>query len=238
MQKLRACNHGELSHCTESTSVDRKFDLNEPVSPSNLHEASDGMVLSMGLENLSFPSYLAKGSPNMSNEGSVTENHLIGEVSAENSETRMLIDLNFPQVSSELGLEMEIPSSTVILQNDNQCANTLSSPSEITQFNATQEFPDGNKEQQSILVNRRQSTRNRPLTTKALEALEYRFINSKRKRKNTECSDNNSKSKCVRVSSGTIISTTCDNGIGNSMADARAEEENVIRSINLNRESL
>lgn len=237
MQKLRACNHGEFNHCTESTSVERKFDLNEPISPSNLLEASDGM----DLENLSLPSYLAKGSLNMSNEGSVTENHLVGEVSAENSETRMLIDLNFPQVSPDLGLEMQVPSSMVTPQNDNPCANTLSS-SEITQFNATQEFLDGDKEQQSILVNRRQSTRNRPLTTKALEALEYRFINSKRKRKNSECSDNNSKSKCVRVSSGTTIRATCDDTIDNSMADTKAEEENVIQayscSINLNRSSL
>ncbi|KAK7396864.1 hypothetical protein VNO78_18026 [Psophocarpus tetragonolobus] len=235
MHKLRACNHGEYSQCTESISMDRKFDLNEPILPSNLYEASEGMVLSMGLENFPLPSYLAKGSPN-------TENHLVGEVSAENRETRMLIDLNFPQVSPELGLEMDIPSSMVGLQNDNQCANTPSSPSEITQFNATQEFPEGNKEQQSILVNRRQSTRNRPLTTKALEALEYRFINSKRKRKNTECSDNSPKSKCERVSSGTIISATCDNGIEDSVADARAEEENVIQayscSIDLNRSSL
>ncbi|RDX92852.1 hypothetical protein CR513_24961, partial [Mucuna pruriens] len=240
MHKFR--DHGEFSHCSGSTSEDRKFDLNEPISPSNMHEASEGMDLSMGLENLSFPSYPAKGSPNMSNEGSVTEKHLVGEVSAENSETRMLIDLNFPQVSPELGLEMEIPSSMVILQNDNQCANTLPSPSEVIQFNATREFPDGNKEQQSILVNRRQSTRNRPLTTKALEALEYRFINSKKKRKNAECSDNNSKSKCLRVSSGTTISATSDNGIENSMVDTRAEEENVIQayscSINLNRGSL
>ncbi|XP_027350782.1 uncharacterized protein LOC113861890 isoform X2 [Abrus precatorius] len=243
MTKLRACNHGEFSHCTESTSVNRKFDLNEPISPSNLHEASEGMVLSMGLENVSFSSYLAKGSPNLSDEGRVTdtENHLSGEVSAENSQTRMLIDLNFPQVSPELGIEMEIPSSVVILQNDNQCANALSSPSERTQFNVTQEFPDGNKEQQSINNNRRQSTRNRPLTTKALEALEYRFLNSKRKRKNTESSDNNSKPKCLRVSSETIIGAPCDNDIGNSMADTRAEEENVIQayscSINLNREA-
>ncbi|XP_061369412.1 uncharacterized protein LOC133312249 [Gastrolobium bilobum] len=192
MQKLRACNHVEFSHSSESTSVDRKFDLNEPISPSNLHEESEGMVLSVGSENLSFPSYLVTGIPNMSNKASATENHLVGENSAENSETRMLIDLNFPQVSPELGIEMEIPSSMVILQNDNQCANSSSSPSEITQFNAIQEFPEGHKEQQSVIVNRRQSTRNRPLTTKALEALEYRFLNSKRRRKNTESSDNNS----------------------------------------------
>ncbi|KAJ1412642.1 SANT domain [Sesbania bispinosa] len=241
MQILRACNNGEFSHCAESTSVGRKFDLNEPISPSNLQETSEGMVLSEGLENLSFPSYHAKDSPNMSNEGSVTENHLVGEVSAENSKTRMLIDLNFPQVPPEFGIEMEVPSSMVIQQNDNQCENTLSSPSELSQHNAMQEFPDDNKEQ-SINVNRRQSTRNRPLTTKALEALEYRFINSKRKRKNTESSENNSKSQCLGVNSGTVISATCDKGIENSIIDSRAEEENVIRayscSINLSRGSL
>ncbi|BAT86332.1 hypothetical protein LR48_Vigan03g287000 [Vigna angularis] len=240
MQKLRACNHQENSHCTKSTSVDRNFDLNEPISPSNLQEASEDMVFSMGSGNLSLPNYLAKGSPsNISHEGSVSENRLVREESAENSETRMLIDLNFPQVAPDLGLEMEIPSSGVTVQNDNQFANASSSPSEITQFNATQEFPDGNNEQQSILVNRRQSTRNRPLTTKALEALEYRFINSKRKRKNTECSDNNPKSKCVRVSSDTIVSGTCDDGIEDSMVDTRAEEENIIQAysygIDLNR---
>jgi len=236
MQKLRACNNGEISHCAKSTSVDRNFDLNEPISPSTLQEASEDMGFSMDFGNLSLPNYLAKGSPsNMSHEGSATENHLVREESAENSETRMLIDLNFPQVAPDLALEMEIPSSGATLQNDNQFANTSSSPSEITQ----QEFPDGNNEQQSILLNRRQSTRNRPLTTKALEALEYRFINSKRKRKNTECSDNNPKSKCIRVSNGTIVSATSDNGIEDSMVDARAEEENVIQTysygIDLNR---
>ncbi|KAL9332240.1 hypothetical protein ACSQ67_001850 [Phaseolus vulgaris] len=240
MQKLRACSHGEISHCTKSTSVDRNFDLNEPISPSNLQEASEDMVFSMDFGNLSLPNYLAKGSPsNMSHEGSATENCLVREESAENSETRMLIDLNFPHVAPDLGLEMEIPSSGAPVQNHNQLANTSSSPSEITQFNATQEFTDGNNEQQSILVNRRQSTRNRPLTTKALEALEYRFINSKRKRKNTECSDNNPKSKCVRVSSGTIVSASCDDGIEDSMVDTIAEEENVIQAysygIDLNR---
>ena len=217
-QKLTACNHGEFSHCTENTSVDRKFDLNEPISPSNLHEASEGMVLSVASEILSFPSSMAKGSPNMSNEGSAT--------SAEKSETRMLIDLNFPQVSPELGIDMQMPSSMAVQQNDNQCANTSSSPSDVTQLNAIQE----SQEQQSTIVNRRQSTRNRPLTTKALEALEYRFLNSKRKRKSTESSENNSKSRCLGVSNGTVVSASCDNGIGNSMADTRAEEENVIRA--------
>ncbi|GAU11193.1 hypothetical protein TSUD_341830 [Trifolium subterraneum] len=229
MQELRACSHREFDLNAEDTSMDRNFDLNEPFSPSNPHAASEGMDFSVGLETLSFPSYPAKSSPNMSHEGSVTENHQAGEGSAKNSETRMLIDLNFPQVPPDLSLEMEIPSSKAIQLNDDQWAHTLSSSSETTQLNVKPEIPDLNKEHQPSIVNRRQSTRNRPLTTKALEALEYGFLNSKRKRKNTESSDNNSKSQCLRPSNETIIDVTCDNSIGNSMADTSAKEENVIR---------
>ncbi|KAK2364641.1 arginine-glutamic acid dipeptide repeat protein [Trifolium repens] len=216
MQELRACSHGEFSLGAENTSMDRNFDLNEPFSPSNPLEASEGMDFSVGLETPSFPSYPAKGSPNMSHEGSVTENHQAGEVSAKNSETRMLIDLNFPQVAPDLSLEVEIPSSKGINLNDDQWAHTLSSSSETTQLNMIPEIPDLNKEHQPSIVNRRQSTRNRPLTTKALEALEYGFLNSKRKRKNIESSDNNSKSQCLRPSNEIIIDATYDHSIGNS----------------------
>ncbi|CAJ2632057.1 unnamed protein product [Trifolium pratense] len=246
MQELRACSHGEFSLSAENTSMDRKFDLNEPFSLSNPHEASEGMDFSVGLDTLSFPNYPAKGSPNMSHEGSVTETRMLIDLNSEtrmlidlNSETRMLIDLNFPQVPPDLSLEMEIPSSKAIQLNDDQWAHTLSSSSETTQLNmkpeipdlncTKPEIPDLNKEHQASIVNRRQSTRNRPLTTKALEALEYGFLNSKRKRKNTESSDNNSKSQCLRPSNETIIDVTCDNSIGNSIADTSAKEENVIR---------
>ncbi|CAK8544310.1 unnamed protein product [Lathyrus sativus] len=228
MQELRACNHGESSHSAKKTSMNRNFDLNEPFSSSDPLEASEGMDMSVDLETLSCPSYPAKGN-NMNNEGSVTENLQVGEVSAKNSENRMLIDLNFPEVAPDLTLELEIPSSKAIPQNDDQRAQTLSpSSSETTQHNTTDEIPDLNKEHQPIIVNRRQSTRNRPLTTKALEALEYGFLNSKRKRKNSEPSDN-SKSQCLRPSNETIISSTCDDNIENSMADTSEKEENVIQ---------
>ncbi|MED6206595.1 hypothetical protein PIB30_028311 [Stylosanthes scabra] len=219
IQKCTASNHEEC------TSVDRKFDLNEPVSPSTLHEESEGVVLSMDSDILSHPCDVAKGSWSMNNESSATQQDPVVEVSAEKSKskTRMLIDLNFPQVSPELGIDMNMERDIHIQQNDNEFKDTsLSSPSEAAQPNAIQE---------SGIASRRQSTRNRPLTTKALEALEYRFLNSKRKRKSTESSESNcSKSRYVGAgsSNGTIVSGSCDNGIGNSMADTRAEEENVM----------
>ncbi|OIW13358.1 hypothetical protein TanjilG_02878 [Lupinus angustifolius] len=211
MQKLRACNHGEFSRCTESTSMKRNFDLNEPTSESDQHETYEG-------------------NPNMS------------KISGEKSETRMLIDLNFPQVPPELGTDVDMPSFMVITQNGDQCANTSSSPSEVTQLNGMQDFPYGHEEQQRIIANRRQSTRNRPLTTKALEALEFGFLNSKRKRKKSaESSDSNLNSRSSRACNRTFVSAAFDKDIGNAMADTREEEENVIReyrcSIDLNRDA-
>ncbi|CAL0311086.1 unnamed protein product [Lupinus luteus] len=147
-----------------------------------------------------------EGNPNMS------------KISGEKSETRMLIDLNFPLVPPELGTDVDIPSFMVIMQNDNQ------------------------SEQQPIISNRRQGTRNRPLTTKALEAIEFGFLNSKRKRKRSaESSDSNLNSRSLRPCNRTFVSAACDKGIGFAMADTREEEENVIReyrcSIDLNREA-
>ncbi|OIV95413.1 hypothetical protein TanjilG_06282 [Lupinus angustifolius] len=219
MPKLRDWNQGEFSHCTRSTSTIREFDLNEPISESDQPEAFEG-------------------APNMSNDGCATENCVAEGISGAKSETRMLIDLNFPQVSPEFETDMEIPASMFIMQNDNQCANTSSSPFGVTQLNKIQEFPDGHEEHQAIIANRRQSTRNRPLTAKALEALEYGFINSKRKRKNTESPDSNSNSRSLHATNGTIVSAARDKGNGNAMADTR--EENVIQeyrySIDLNKE--
>ncbi|CAL0302443.1 unnamed protein product [Lupinus luteus] len=220
MPKLRDCNQGEFSHCTRSTSMIRDFDLNEPISESDPPEAFEG-------------------GPNMSNDGRATENRMAGEISGSKSETRMLIDLNFPPVSPEFGTDVKIPAAMFIMQNDNQCANASSSPFGVTQVNKIQEFPHGHEEHQAIIANRRQSTRNRPLTAKALEALEYEFLNSKRKRKNTESPDSNSNSRSLHPSNGTVLSAARDKGIGNAMADTR-EEENVTQeyrySIDLNKE--
>ncbi|KAK7270214.1 hypothetical protein RIF29_23205 [Crotalaria pallida] len=240
-QKLADCKHGEFNHCTESTFIEREFDLNVSYEHDESEVSPNISIARMIDLNVAYQSDESEVSPDISIHGNDTKSRLLGEVSAERAENSMLIDLNLPPDSSELEIETEAPTSMVMLQhNDSQCENTYSSPSEITLLSEKLEFPDGHKEQQSTIVNCRQGTRYRPLTTKALEALEYRFINSKRKRKNGESSHNNSKSQCLLVSSGTIISAACDNGMGNVMADTRAEKENVIRAysgiIDLNNE--
>ncbi|KAF7818230.1 uncharacterized protein G2W53_023685 [Senna tora] len=217
-------NPEELSHCTESTTPmeRRNLDLNVSASPLDLCDASDqGLVLSVDLQNVSSLSSQAKENPKESDEGYAIQKHPEQEICAEKPETRMLIDLNLPHVSPEFGTEIEMAFSS-----DNQCASTSS------ELNQTQDLPDGHEEQQvqPLVAGRRQSTRNRPLTTKALEALEYSFLNSKRKRKNMEYSHNNSKSQCLRASG--------DNGSGNVMADTITEKENEIRALDTSSSSI
>ncbi|KAK7268182.1 hypothetical protein RIF29_20873 [Crotalaria pallida] len=76
-QKSRACDHGEFGHRTGSNSMNRNFNLNEPIS-----------------QPLS-----SKSIPHVNNEGRAIENQMAGKMSGGNSNARMLIDLNFPEVS-------------------------------------------------------------------------------------------------------------------------------------------
>ncbi|KAJ7972924.1 Arginine-glutamic acid dipeptide repeat protein [Quillaja saponaria] len=181
-KKLIACDHGELTLSTESISTERKSNVDKSLFPSYLPNGGEG-ILSVTVEYLSYPISLPKGCPNGSNEGSFPQNCLGGEVSAQESKSRPLIDLNLPHDSPELVTDMEKPF-TALVNNGNQQSNKSALLSEISQHHELWQLPDGQSstEQQSINFSRRQSTRNRPLTTKALEALEYGFLNSKRKR--------------------------------------------------------
>ncbi|CBI39482.3 unnamed protein product, partial [Vitis vinifera] len=105
-------------------------------------------------------------------------------------QTRPLIDLNLPQVpsDSENGerLATNVENSQVASTANGSCCssdrNILMEDSKAlrTSVNA------GSAEEQPIMKPQRQSTRNRPLTTKALEALASGFLNTRRKRKGTE----------------------------------------------------
>ncbi|RVW53194.1 hypothetical protein CK203_087614 [Vitis vinifera] len=99
-------------------------------------------------------------------------------------------DLNLPQVpsDSENGerLATNVENSQVASTANGSCCssdrNILMEDSKAlrTSVNA------GSAEEQPIMKPQRQSTRNRPLTTKALEALASGFLNTRRKRKGTE----------------------------------------------------
>ncbi|PIN08153.1 hypothetical protein CDL12_19269 [Handroanthus impetiginosus] len=131
----------------------------------------------------------SKGSPSESVEFVTTSNIPAAETSTisnvhaaetltESPETQLLIDINLPQVSQDFENSTKEQDNHFI-QPDN---HHLPKSSEI----------EAAPEDQSIMNPRRHSTRNRPLTKKALEALVngYLTVNRRPKRRDTKSHDN------------------------------------------------
>ncbi|KAL5862837.1 hypothetical protein ACOSQ3_000351 [Xanthoceras sorbifolium] len=224
-QNLCACNHGESSCSIGSISEDRKPDESVSHFRSNSNDMCD-MVIHLGPpQNLSPASSLAKGRSDRSDDGNVIENCLDREVSLKNHEHPTLIDLNVPQVSSDFGNDEPFVTG-IVQKNDNSCENKSSILSESNHQVERVKLADSRTtiDQQPIMNNRRQSTRNRPLTTKALEAFAYGYLSPKRKRKDAETPQNNSMSKASRGVRGRVVdSDTFNNGIQNNIAESGIE---------------
>ncbi|XWS36205.1 hypothetical protein CRYUN_Cryun20dG0065300 [Craigia yunnanensis] len=210
-QGLSDCANGESSCSVENISADRMLNEDNSHCRSNSPDACEDMVFQTVSQNLSTASSLSKGSPDEGKESIVTKNCLHREESPTKTQLHTLIDLNIPQVSMDF--ETDGPFVTETVQNsESSYAHISFFQSEIIVQPEQLKLPDKGAEvsQHSIMHNRRQSTRNRPLTTKALEALEYGFFSPKRKRKAAEASQNNSR----RVR-GRPVSAISRNGASN-----------------------
>ncbi|GKU86785.1 hypothetical protein SLEP1_g1261 [Rubroshorea leprosula] len=203
-QDSTECINGESSCSIDNTFADRMLN----------GESSSPDALQMGPQNLSPASSLARGSPDGSKEGTVTENFLHKAESPEKPHPHTLIDLNIsPHVSMDFETEPVITET--VPHTDTSFANQSSFLSETR----VQPEPSGLHDeegtgvsQQPAMNYRRQSTRNRPLTTKALEALECGFLIPKRKKRASEAQPNISR----RVRSRPVVSSIFRNGSGNS----------------------
>ncbi|XP_039042974.1 uncharacterized protein LOC120182022 [Hibiscus syriacus] len=214
LRVLTDCINGESSCSVENISVDRMLNENNSHCRSNSPDACEDMVIQTGSQNLSPASSMSKGSPDRRKEGVVSENRLHVEGFPTKTRSHIMIDLNVPQVST--GFETDGPFFSDMVQNsDNSCSQISFFQSEITvqPESLNSKIPDKGADvnQHPSSQNRRQSTRNRPLTTKALEALECGFFNPKRKRKTAEASQNNSR----RVRSRPHVSAHFRNGANN-----------------------
>ncbi|GAV83359.1 hypothetical protein CFOL_v3_26807, partial [Cephalotus follicularis] len=187
------------SDCSiENVTADRKLNEDDSHYRLNSPGACDTMAFANGPSQLSPANSLAEGSPGWSNEGIVKENCLAREASPENLQPCVLIDLNVPHISPDTGTDE--PFMTGMMQNDvNSCADEPSFLSESSQQREPLNLSDNgaSKDQQPIINNWRHSTRNRPLTTKALEALAFGFYSPK-KRKVAEATQNKSMSRSSR----------------------------------------
>ncbi|XP_039036731.1 uncharacterized protein LOC120173716 isoform X1 [Hibiscus syriacus] len=215
LRVLTDCINGESGCSVENISVDRMLNEDNSHRRSNSPDSSEDMVIQVGSQNLSPASSLSKGSPDQRKEGIVSENCLHIEGFPTKTRAHTLIDLNVPQVSTDF--ETDGPFISEMVQNsDNSYSHISFFQSEVTvqRESLNSKIPDKGAEvnQHPTPQNRRQSTRNRPLTTKALEALECGFFNPKRKRKPAEASQNNSR----RVLSRPHVIANFRNGANNS----------------------
>lgn len=178
-QRLTSCSKTEISHVIESSSVG--LGSNEVASCSALNPqdaANNAFEVSQSQEKLSSTSSLAEVFPEdcYGMETSQRENV--------EHQCPLLIDLNLPADSDENAehVLMEVENSheknannTCFPSNsDNLNPMTLSTSVDVT---PAAEHPDLNP--------RRKSTRNRPLTNRALEAFECGFLGVKKRQKRT-----------------------------------------------------
>ncbi|KAL6970306.1 hypothetical protein U1Q18_030005 [Sarracenia purpurea var. burkii] len=123
-----------------------------------------------------------------------------------------LIDLNLPQIPRDFEI---VEVSTIDLRNgqDNQTRaqpeNSTTAPKPTADMTGSEQQTNGNS--------RRQSTRNRPLTVRALEALASGFLTtSSRRRKNKEVGSRDNSSRPQRARGGMVVTESLSSGTGAS----------------------
>ncbi|KAF8387806.1 hypothetical protein HHK36_026464 [Tetracentron sinense] len=231
-RRLTACSHTETSLRMSNLSLCPGLKQEDAHCQSASPNANENVVSQVGPleEKVSSTSSSAKGSLDESSEGIFSGNCFGTEVSHEKPQLRTLIDLNLPHVPPDIETSepfiMEVADS-----QDDQSQEGTPFPSETSQLPGD---PDAlrtsngvavSAEQQPIMNARRQSTRNRPLTTRALEALECGFLNTKRRRKGTEAlSQENLVSRPSRRARGSVGATSNFGNVGAGIADAKVEE--------------
>ncbi|KAM1301187.1 hypothetical protein ACFX2H_012262 [Malus domestica] len=129
-------------------------------------------------EKLSSTSTLSRGASPVNNGEGKRGDSLRVETFHENPQCRTFFDLNMPP---SLDAETDEPFTMTERQDD----QTKQEPD--TASHSTQPSECGDiSELQSAMNSRRQSTRNRPLTTKVLESFAYGFFDTKQKRKSRD----------------------------------------------------
>ncbi|CAI9779762.1 unnamed protein product [Fraxinus pennsylvanica] len=170
-RRLNACSRNETSNgVTHSTLVPSLE--NEIISLcSGIHEFTENISAQAvsSQEKLSYTGS-SKGSPSGSVE--CTEPH------PRHLQSHSLIDLNLPQVSPDL--ENAVLTTEILKEEDDQ----ILKPDDHCPLKSS--IVEGNSGEQPNPNLQRHSTRNRPLTAKALEALANGFLTTNRKRKNKD----------------------------------------------------
>ncbi|KAJ8565984.1 hypothetical protein K7X08_008560 [Anisodus acutangulus] len=122
----------------------------------------------------------SKSSPSQSAECASADRH-VSKLPDKEPQTREMIDLNEPQVPVDSEFEILMPALT-----EDQNGNNMKNPDDVSGELKTMRHSASMDQQQPSLNSRRHSTRNRPPTTRALEALANGFLTVNTRQKNRE----------------------------------------------------
>ncbi|KAL6217267.1 hypothetical protein ACLB2K_010484 [Fragaria x ananassa] len=183
---LRATKKDGTVSVDSSCRSENISDAEEFQCQSKMPNQREGLEIQVHPQNSSSTIYFEKGGPCSNVEGCGTRNVLHKEPSRGTGEARIIIDLSFTYVPPHV--EADQPSMAITMQGmDNSSAYKSSTVAEtrgqkveeveVAEAGATIE------EQQLVAYNQRKSTRSRPLTKKAWEALENEFGSTRKKRR-------------------------------------------------------
>ncbi|XP_044486954.1 uncharacterized protein LOC123212006 [Mangifera indica] len=172
-RRLTACNRSETTGVTINGLVSPVFKQDEARCSDGYADSSESVTFQVdpSQENLASTGPLHKGGLITSGEGNLSNTISDVEHPYEEPPLRRVIDLNLPILPDGETDEYFIKEET-----KGQPDQTSRQPDDSSANLHT-------LEQQPNMINRRHSTRNRPLTTKALEALAFGFLNTKQKRR-------------------------------------------------------
>ncbi|KAH7573595.1 hypothetical protein JRO89_XS03G0178000 [Xanthoceras sorbifolium] len=175
-RRLNACNRSETTSSQGNASVGARVKEDGGRCFAGNPDASEKISLQIEIsqEKLSSTNSSSKGSPVVSGEGTLGSTCSGVEQPHEEPPPRREIDLNLP-------IPPDAESDELFMKERMEYDQTSRQPDDSNVQKAYE--PMATSEQQPTVNARRHSTRNRPLTTKALEALAFDFLSTKLKRK-------------------------------------------------------
>ncbi|KAG2727137.1 hypothetical protein I3760_01G145500 [Carya illinoinensis] len=212
----------KLNACGRTDTNPRKFNIlrgptlkRDKPSGSALDPDLSGNVLSQldSSQEEQTSTSLPKCSPAISCEGILGCSYFAAERPHEVPQPRTLIDLNLPIAPDA---EDDEPSMTETKEHD-KISKEPDDPNTVKPSDCV-----ANSERQPNINFRRQSTRTRPPTTKALEALAFGYLDPKQKRKSRDASPReNSMLRTSRRARGQV---RANENFGASVVDLKVEE--------------
>ncbi|KAF5186542.1 arginine-glutamic acid dipeptide repeat protein [Thalictrum thalictroides] len=229
-RRLTACSHDDAARSTNIFCISPGEKEKELEFQLGSRSGCDNMVFEAGPSHnkVSVGSF-AEGGPSDNIEDVLGENLFRATASPEKSLPHNLIDLNLPHVSTDSETS-EKCTTKVENSQDYQCTNISSFSSEENhQQEDSQDLKISSQvaiaEKQTVTNGRRQSTRNRPLTTKALEALECGFLTTNRTWRGMEpLSEENLSPKPSRRARAKASKRRNFGDVSTSIADSKEQE--------------